>query len=63
MYTITHRTSNVPAVTSSLEAQGISCLVLNPGTCMASGEVEAELGFESQEQLEAAEKALGLVAA
>jgi hypothetical protein len=50
-------TPNPAAVTSNLESQGIPCTIWNLGVC-GSGPVEVELGFESQEDLEAAKNIL-----
>jgi len=56
-------TNNVPAILSKLAERGINCMLWNPGACAASGEVKAELGFESQQDLAEAQNLLGLAAA
>lgn len=56
-------TQNVPAVIAKLAEKGINALIWNPGACASSGEVEAHLGFESQQDLQAAQEILQLVPA
>lgn len=53
-------TDKPAALTSNLEQQGIPCTIWNPSACSASGPVELQLGFESQQDLMAAKNILGL---
>lgn len=56
-------TNNVPALLSKLAERGINCLLWNAGACAARGPVKAELGFESKQDLMAAQEILGMAAA
>ena len=62
-YGIDFTTRNAAGITTKLQEHGIPCTIWNPDACTASGEVELQLGFETEQDEIAARNILGLVTA